>query len=146
MTALPKRNNFILIRKETSSEGTFGTLTNGDFSCFTCELPFFAGDPSVHNERRTDCIPPGEYKCEVVRSPKFGSVYMVKGVPDRSHILIHAGNTVDDIEGCILLGTAMGRVKSKKAVLNSRAAIISFMDYMENKPFNLLIQQPESWK
>ena len=39
-------------------------------------------------------------------SPKFNSVFLLHGVPDRSGILIHSGNTLRDTEGCILVGSS----------------------------------------
>ena len=60
-------------RTETSSEGTFGKLFIDDkFLCYTGELPRYAGNPEIENERRTDCIPAGNYRVEIKKSPKFG--------------------------------------------------------------------------
>lgn len=56
------------------------------------------------NKKRISHIPEGVY--EVVRhhSPKFGDCYLVKDVPNRSHILFHKGNFYRDTLGCILVG------------------------------------------
>jgi hypothetical protein len=57
-------------------------------------------------------------------------VYQVCDVPDRSHILIHAGNTNEDTHGCILLGLMYGTLGTETAVISSRAAFANFMTSM----------------
>lgn len=135
-------------RTETSSEGTFGKLFIDDkFLCYTGELPRYAGNPEIENERRTDCIPAGNYRVEIKQSPKFGRVYEVKGVPNRSAILIHKGNFCgdkkkgfkSDVEGCILLGGAMAKLEGQKVVAQSRIAFDKFMLLAAGKPFDLEI-------
>lgn len=50
-------------------------------------------------------IPSGRYQLGVHQSPRFGrALPLVRDVPDFSWILMHAGNDVDDTEGCILVG------------------------------------------
>ena len=135
-------------RSQSSDEGTFGKLfIDNKFFCCTGELPDNAGNPDVPNERSTDCIPKGEYEVHPKQSPKFGSTYEVKNVPNRSAILIHAGNFCgnvkkgwrSDVEGCILLGTATGCLGNQKAVLRSKEAVDKFKLFMGKKPFKLLI-------
>lgn len=51
------------------------------------------------------CIPCGDYLVNLVWSPKFKSYKpRIDGVPKRSGILIHSGNSVKDTLGCILVG------------------------------------------
>ena len=57
--------------------------------------------------------------------------YEVLDVPDRSLILFHAGNTISDSRGCILLGERVGALGEKRAVLNSREAVKKFMDTLD---------------
>jgi hypothetical protein len=100
---------------------TIGRLTvDGQFYCYTLELPW------LENACNISCIPSGSYIIKMIDSPKFGSCYQLSDVCGRTHILIHSGNTVDDIEGCILLGTSCGVLNGKEAVLNSKSAINSF--------------------
>lgn len=51
------------------------------------------------------CVAPGIYSIDFHYSPKFRK-YMLTlcGVPGRSGILIHSGNTSKDTAGCILVG------------------------------------------
>ncbi len=67
--------------------------------CYTLELPY------RNNEVQKSCIPLGIYELVKHTSPKFGLCIYVKSVPNRSHILIHAGNKFKDTLGCILVGS-----------------------------------------
>lgn len=48
--------------------------------------------PWRDNLTNVSCIPEGTYDCEKVVSPTHGLCILVKDVPSRSSILIHAGN------------------------------------------------------
>lgn len=76
------------------------------------------------NARQVSCIPDGEYTIRRHTSPKFGLCYSVDNVPNRSHILIHAGNTSDDTQGCILVGLQFGELKGRPAILRSKDAMV----------------------
>lgn len=118
----------------------------GGFVCYTAELPW------RDNARKRSCIPPGEYPCAIVKSPRFGRVYGLQGVPGRSHVLIHRGNFAGDVsrgfvshvEGCILLGRKIGRLATpgglQNAVLASAPAVSAFIDHMGGEPFTLVIE------
>jgi len=128
-----------LIRTTTSDQGTGGMLIMNNFSCYTLELPW------RDNRQSISCIPPGEYKVIQRISPKYGKIYWVTKVPNRSYILIHSGNYAGDrskgykthVAGCILLGQKMGTLGGQKAVLNSRVTVRKFMNYSGMQPFNL---------
>lgn len=126
----------VLQRDSSSDEGTFGVLTlPGGWSCHTLELPW------RENARQISCIPAGSYKTVLHRSPKFGLVYWVQEVPNRSGILIHAGNLAgdrskglrSDVEGCILVGKTRGRLSGQAAVLSSKVALGEFMKNMNRR-------------
>lgn len=130
----------ILTREASQEDGTYGILTLPDGSSFqTLELPW------RNNETGKSCIPPGTYKVEMRDSPKFGPCYEVKSVPNRSHILIHAGNTAgnvdkglkSDVQGCILLGLSRGRINNQSAVIESKPAMASFMQKMGGRSFTM---------
>ena len=132
-----------LFRLRRSDQGTEGLLVSGDFNCRTLELPW------RQNTRQISCIPPGEYKVEIRLSNKYGRVYWVRRVPNRTYILIHSGNYAGDkskgfkshVMGCILLGKKSGYLGGQVAVLNSRVAVRNFMEEMEYEPFKLRIQE-----
>lgn len=130
-----------LFRTVTSNQGTEGILTNGFFSCKTLELPW------RENKRSISCIPSGVYTVKIRRSPKYGSVYWVTNVPDRSYILIHSGNYAGDtkkgfkshVNGCILLGKNHGFLNEQRAILSSRTTVRKFRNAMKDNIFQLTI-------
>ena len=130
-----------LFRMKRSDQGTFGMLIAPGFQCYTGELPW------RENERNISCIPPGEYEVRIRISPKYGQVYHIKDVPNRSFILIHSGNWCGDtskgyrthVNGCILLGQKRGLLLGQLAVLNSRITLRRFMDSVALEPFKLNI-------
>lgn len=118
-----------LVRVTECNGATLGVLCIDDSPEFvTLE------DAWRDNERQISCIPQGRYKIKLHRSPRFGVVYRVEDVPQRSDILIHAGNTHKDTHGCILLGMQFGKLGSNSAILASRSALVQFMEKMGNTP------------
>lgn len=114
-----------IVRVESNiDDGVFGVLTlNGQVFCVTLELP------NKNNKRKISCIPTGQYTCKRFKSPKFGNTWQVMNVPNRNYILLHAGNTVEDIEGCIILAEKYGKIKGvDRGVLNSG---ITFKNFLE---------------
>lgn len=110
-----------------SAEGTFGILSiNGLPLCVTCE------DPWIDNKRNISCIPTGIYECTKHNGTKYKDVWILHNVPNRSAILIHAGNTENDTNGCILVGETIGRLRGKPAVLSSRKALDKLRDVLPN--------------
>lgn len=109
--------------------GTFGSLEGEGFSCVTVERPW------AQNQHSISCIPEGTYQCIRGVRPKHGECFEITNVPGRTAILIHAGNTTNDVEGCIALGNKYGVVDSRWAVMESSmgvdAAYNRFMRFME---------------
>jgi len=100
----------LLQRLWFTEHSTCGEISiNDKIEFYTLELPVKDGLPG-------SAIPPGRYKVTIEPSPKFKAstdpwvmrfanlIPHVNGIPDRSHILIHWGNTAQDTEGCILVG------------------------------------------
>jgi hypothetical protein len=133
-----------LRRLQTGVQGTFGLIELHGLTLTTAELPW------RRNRRGRSCVPPGTYQCTWRRSPRFGDVYHVDGVPDRTAILIHPGNLAGDAEvgldthtqGCILVGERFGFVKNsagvmQRAVLVSRPAVRAMAATLNRRPFLL---------
>lgn len=105
-----------IVRDTATPAATFGALfVDGRAICLTLEEPWRDNQPNV------SCIPVGTYKARMTYSPKFGRVLPeLPGVPGRSAIRIHTGNTLADTEGCILLG--MDRDVDAPRIIASRTA------------------------
>ena len=131
-----------LFRGKSNDEGTTGILVYGDQYLYTGEPPWRDNKPNI------SCIPAGVYTVFLHISKKYGNVFVVSGVPGRSYILFHEGNSFGDRErgyrtntqGCILLGCKRGRLFNQQAVLDSRTARARFERIMNlEEPFILEI-------
>ena len=84
-----------LIRNQPQGKALFGQIyVDGEYFCDTLENTDYA-------------IPTGFYRLRVTMSPRF-KIFLpiLDGVIGRTGIRIHAGNTIDHTEGCILVGEA----------------------------------------
>lgn len=108
--------NLILRRSNLNATCTEGELYlhgDGDNLAYTLELPVKDGLPG-------SAIPPGTYPIAMLPSPKFlasvdpwvktyaSNIPHILDIPERSDILIHWGNGVEDTEGCVLVGSGKG--------------------------------------
>jgi hypothetical protein len=126
-----------LRRVARGGEGTFGVLIEdaGPFA-LTCERPWLGNRPFVSS------IPPGRYRCQRVTSPRFGETFELRGVPGRTNILFHVGNTAQDTEGCILPGRSFGALGGRAAVLSSALAFGDLMERLAGRDeFTLTIEE-----
>ena len=110
------------------------------FECKTLELP----DKS--NKRNISRIPKGKYRCILRYSEKFQWHYHVENVKDRTWILIHFGNTYNDIRGCILLGSDFKDINNDGSldVINSKQTLSYLLD-IAPKDFTLVINDLDNW-
>jgi len=76
-----------------------------------------------NNQVQKSCIPEGNYTVKPRKSQKYGQHFIVENVENRSHILIHVGNTREHTLGCILVGKAKGKINNHRAILHSRVAL-----------------------
>lgn len=137
-----------ITRTDTNLQGTCGKLTStSGFSCYTLELPW------KENRNGVSCIPPGEYVCSKQGTPKFPNNFGVKNVRGRAGIVIHSGTFAgsksdgydSNVEGCILLGSGIQQLQSRrtgkvqKAIINSKTTVQSFNNHLQLKPFTLKV-------
>lgn len=118
--------NLLIQRKPSSQFATLGDLSiDGVFQCFTLE------DPTRPIKIQNDtAIPAGTYKVTITPSQRFGrDMPLVNDVPGFSGIRIHSGNTDQDTDGCILLGTT---IASDDFIGNSKAAFALFFVRLQN--------------
>ena len=110
---VPSPSKPILGRLLVRSYGDDGEFFDSEFICYTlepCEQPLYG------------CIPAGRYNLDYTYSPRFQrKLPLLCGVPHRSGIRIHSGNTVHDSKGCILVG--LDRIKERDFLLYSRSAL-----------------------
>jgi hypothetical protein len=110
--------HIVLQRGKEDTHGMRGVLQHMDKTlCYTLEEPW------RDNRKQVSCIPPGTYKCFPHDGAHFKDVWQVLDVPGRSAILIHAGNTLADTQGCILVGLGVspnGITKSQLALKKLR--------------------------
>lgn len=109
----------VLSRFYSDDKDTLGILTiEGvkDPVFYTMERPWLDNQPFA------SCIPRGVYKVRTHHSRKFVSypdVWQVMDVSNRAAILLHVANWSEQLEGCIAIGTRLGYLSDKKAVLHS---------------------------
>jgi hypothetical protein len=119
-----------IVRVEQAPAGTFGVfLLNNQAFAVTLELPWAGNQPQI------SCIPIGKYTCRRRKSVLVASItkgiwdntFEVMDVPGRTAVLFHAGNTITDTHGCVLLAQYFGKLRGDRAVLNSGATFNEFM-------------------
>lgn len=115
-----------LHRTCSSRFGTWGMLC-------TAMVPFALTleKPWIENERVVSCIPTGTYFCGRVQSPKFDDTFEVCNVPGRTSILFHKGNTLDDTQGCILVGESIGGGVYHPRLESSAKGFTELMDLLQ---------------
>ena len=107
-------------------------ILDGGAFFFTLERPW------LDNKTGVSCIPsPGVYHAKLRKSPHLGITYWLHDVPDRQFILIHSGNVVAHVQGCIVLGLMRGWLRGERAVFQSVTAVRKFMEIMGRQPFIL---------
>lgn len=119
----------IVLRRLTElADATLGVMIVDNVPrLVTLELPW------RNNQRNISRIPTGEYAVERTISPRFGKVWQVKTVPERSNILIHRGNAPEDTEGCILVGFRFGDTLGAARIHESRDAMNWLDAYLTSK-------------
>ena len=109
--------------------GVFGMLRYDGMKLFTVERPW------SDNQRNVSCIPTGAYPLKLTHFIHGDyPAYELLDVPGRDSILIHIGNTMDDVRGCIAPGLMLGWVGKKWAVVESKLAFERFMEHMNGVP------------
>lgn len=121
-----------LTRISKRADYTIGRLEdeNGVKICDTLEPKYRDYKGGELKVPRKSAVPEGTYPVVVTKSKKFGKYLpLLVGVPGFEGIRIHSGNTVNDTEGCILVGQNL--IKGK--VLLSRLTLEKLMRLIENE-------------
>jgi hypothetical protein len=131
-----------LSRLEFTDAGTFGCVQFLGHKLMTGELPW------RQNQKMISCIPDGEYLCVWTFSPRFQKhTYLLKDVPGRDAIRIHAANYMGDrtmklrsqLDGCIAFGEAYGWTDKQQYLRESASAVRCFENTMRGQNFKLRI-------
>lgn len=123
----------LLIKRQPSTEhGTFGRLYVDEvFACFSLEdeVREVAGkNVSEWKVKGETAIPAGRYKVIITHSNRFNrDLPLLLNVEGFTGIRIHPGNTQDNTEGCILVGTD----KNETGLRNSRLAFQELLADMQ---------------
>jgi len=130
----------ILNRYKSSDKQTLGQLILMQcnellFNCYTLELPW------LENQFQISCIPAGLYNVKKRYSVKYKNHFHVQDVPERSFILIHAGNYYTQTKGCILVGSSLTDINGDgyKDVINSKSTIKKLLEILPDE-FRITIQ------
>lgn len=155
--------NIEVIRKHFKPSYTIGKLfINGEYFCDTLEDTDRGLTDTMTEEdilkakvKGNTCIPYGKYEITLnIKSPKYsnftkykyaafaeGKIPRLLNVKGFEGILIHAGNTADHTDGCILVGEN----KVKGQVINSQATWTNLYKLMKaandkKEPITITIQ------
>lgn len=127
-----------LLRVGQSNRGTFGVLRHGQVPfALTLERPW------EDNKQHVSCIPAGRYRCRAVRSPRFGHTYEVCDVLNRTHVLFHQGNYIENTQGCILVGEEFSGTWDRPFIASSQRGFLELMKLLgQSAEFELVITDP----
>jgi hypothetical protein len=133
---------------------TFGVLRVGDLVLETLERPWIENPAGPGGVRRESCVPDGKYDLIPHSSQTFpdtyalinrtlGVYYQPFEIPQgqrwgRSAILIHAGNFVSDVIGCIAVG--MRRDEKAQCLVDSRVAMNKLRSVLGRDKHSLMIR------
>lgn len=131
--------NITLIRFAYMPERTLGWLSCDSLKLATIERPWIENPTGAGGKPQLSCIQDGDYEVRPHSSSKFPNtftlanpalgVYWQPGdIPQgqtwgRSAILIHGGNRVRDVVGCIAVGLTHGVMLDEPAVMASQVAL-----------------------
>jgi len=131
--------NITLVRHAYLAECTLGRLYVGDRVLATIERPWVPNPAGPGGTPRESCVPDGAYAVRphtseryphvyAIENPALGVYYQPGDVPagqpwGRTAILIHIGNRVRDVIGCIAIGLTHGVLDGELAVLSSARAL-----------------------
>lgn len=131
-----------IARKVSGDDCTSGYLAvNGKIVAYTLELPWQGNAPMISS------IPDGRYGATLRYDHADRWRLELTGVPGRSNVQIHIGNTPADIRGCILVGTGVGEdlcsvTGSRKAYADLREAFYGSPDPVmtPNKDITVIVE------
>ncbi len=145
--------NVRIIREPSVGGVTYGVvMVDGAYFCFSLEdeVREKSGQP-VHSWKQAGAtaIPAGKYKLTLSQSVRFGRIMPeVLNVTGFTGIRIHAGNRVEDTEGCLIFGKQ--RSDADGTILLSKVACDAFQAKLasalqQGEPCWLTVENPLEW-
>lgn len=125
--------NLTLRRQPSGVDSTIGELSiDGAVECFTLEdvVREVPGKPvSEWKVPKETAIPSGTYNVIINESARFKRpLPLLVNVPGFSGVRIHPGNTSEDTEGCILVGSQV----NGDAIIESRKAFDALFEKLKD--------------
>lgn len=118
---------YLTIERSYTPLGTLGRIDLEDARLWTLELPWRG------NECCRSCIPEGVYRAIKHDSPTFGPTLWLRDVPERSEILLHPANYVEQLDGCIAPGSGHGTARDALAVWDSQDALERILQAVDDE-------------
>lgn len=134
---------------------TLGWMEYGPLRLATMERPWIPNPKGAGGMPKRSCVPDGQYRVMPFSGSKFTDVYCLANellgvwptaVPNandgwgRAAILIHAGNTVDNVIGCIAVGDKHVMQAGEHIILNSKAALAKLCEFLGKTNHTLQIR------
>lgn len=132
----------VITRFRQSEKGTLGKfeLLNEKDSVLLRGSTIEREGPDTTEAGRNKRIPSGDYYTCQHESPRFKVtlplLYNDK-VPKSRYILIHWGNSIKDLEGCIALGASDN---DEDFIYKSKATVLKFLDLIEDQDLTVHIE------
>lgn len=126
-----------IVRYAYLTDCTLGTLQAGALRLATIERPWLPNPDGQGGLLSRSCVPDGTYELRPHDSERFPGTYALVNETlgvyyqtrpagqtwGRTAILIHVGNRVKDVIGCVAVGLEHGELYGSRAVLSSRQAM-----------------------
>lgn len=143
-----------LVRHAYLSEYTLGTLITPDMSMATIERPWIPHEDGPGGWIRKSCVQDGSYTVEPHDSEDFPNTFALVNEDlgvyhyskpagqswGRTAILIHRGNWVKNVVGCIAVGRSHGRLENERAVISSTSAMNILREILGREAHELVIR------
>ena len=152
----------LLQRIADTPDGVFGFLDVFDDQGKRVGRFHTLEDDWLNNAPSVSCIPVGQYVCQRDQWHAKGVVvFQITNVPNRDRILIHYGNTEEDVKGCVVVGKDFGAlqvkdedrpgnpVRLKWCVVSSREAfkeLMALLDGVDSFPLSITWGIPGHWR
>lgn len=127
----------VLIRLNQNDKQTIGTLMVKENDKVlgmwpTVELPW------NDNKHNISCIPTGVYQCSLYHSSHLGETLHIENVPERTGILIHIANAVQELRGCVGIGKFVKYINSDNYidVASSKLAMRELLNIIKLDKFD----------